>query len=158
MNAWLTRCFTPEEINDALAQMHPLKAPGPDGFGVCFYQQHWDTIGEEVRKEALEFLNKGTFDPSFNSTFIVLIHKVQDSVFVGDFRPISLCHVMYKLVAKVLANRLKKVLAALIFPNQSAFVPGRLITNNIIVAYETLHTMNTRMRGKKGYMAMKLDV
>jgi len=103
-------------------------------------------------------LNKGTFDPSFNSTFIVLIPKVHDSVFVGDYRPISLCHVMYKLVAKVLANRLKKVLAALIFPNQSAFVPGRLITNNIIVAYETLHTMNTRMRGKKGYMAMKLDV
>jgi hypothetical protein len=103
-------------------------------------------------------LNKGTFDPSFNSTFIVLIPKVQDSVFVGDFRPISLRNVLCKLVAKVLANRLKKVLPTLISPNQSAFVPGKLITKNIIVAYEALHTMNTRMRGKKGYMAVKLDM
>lgn len=157
MNVGLTRCFTSKEINDALAQMHPLKAPGPDGFGVCFYQQHWDIVGEEVRKAALEFLNKGTFDPSFNSTFIVLIPKVQDFVSVGDFRPISLCNVIYKLVAKVLANCLKKVLPIIISPNQSAFVPGKLITDNIIVAYEALHIMNTRMRGKKGYMAVKLD-
>jgi hypothetical protein len=154
MNAGLTRCFTTEEINDALTQMHPLKALDQMVLGFVFNQQHWDTVGEEVRKATLEFLNKGTFDPSFNSTFIVLIHKVQDSVFVGNFRPISLRNVLCKLVAKVLANRLKKVLPTLISPNQSSFVPGKLITDNIIVAYEALHTMNTRMRGKKGYMAV----
>jgi hypothetical protein len=95
-------------------------------------------------------LNKGTFDPSFNSTFIVLILKLHDSVSVGDYRPISLCNVLYKLVAKVLANLLKKVLQVLISPSQSAFVSGRLIIDNILVAYEALNTMNTRMRGKKG--------
>ncbi|XP_062158001.1 uncharacterized protein LOC133865598 [Alnus glutinosa] len=155
---WAHKCFTLEEINEALAQMHPLKAPGPDGFGVCFYQQHSDIVGEEVIKVALDFLNKGFFDSSFNSTFIVLIPKLHVPVSVGDYRPISLCNVLYKIVTKVLANRLKKVLPALISPNQSAFVPGRLITDNIIVAYEALHTMNTRMREKKGYMAVKLDM
>lgn len=74
------------------------------------------------------------------------------------FRPISLCNVAYKIIAKVLANRLKVVLPDIISRQQSAFVPGRLISDNIIVAYEALHTMNTWMRGKKGYMAINVDM
>jgi len=150
MNAGLSRVFTEEEIDIALSQMHPLKAPGPDGFGVCFYQQHWDTVGDRVRRVALEFLNKGTIDLAFNSTFIVLIPKLQAAISVDEYRPISLCNVLYKIVAKVLANRLKQVLPTVISPNQSVFVLGHLIIDNILVAYEALHTMNTRMRGKRG--------
>jgi len=67
-------------------------------------------------------------------------------------------HVLYKLIAKVMANRLKKVLPFVICPEQSAFILGKLITNNILVGFETLHTMDARLKGKEGYMALKLDM
>jgi hypothetical protein len=156
MNNELSRVFTPEEVDIALSQMHPFKAP--DGFGVCFYQKHWATVGEGVRQAVLYFLNSGTFEPSLNLTYIALIPKITNAACVSEFRPISLCNVLYKLIAKVLSNRLKVVLGSIISQHQSAFVPGRLITDNILVAYEALHSMNTRMKGKKGYMALKLDM
>jgi hypothetical protein len=157
-NEMLCAVFTPEEVNHALAQMHPLKSPGPDGFGSCFFQKHWQVVGEEVRRSVLDFLNFEIFDPGINSTFITLVPKKSSASSVSDFRPISLCNVLYKLIAKVLANRLKKVLPSLISPAQSAFVPGRLITDNVLVAFEALHSMASRLRGRKGYMAVKLDM
>jgi hypothetical protein len=88
----------------------------------------------------------------------VLVPKIKNPTRVTDYHPISLCNVLYKLAAKVLANRMKKVLTEIISPNQSAFVPGRLITDNIIVAFEALHTMDVRLKGRKGFMALKLDM
>jgi hypothetical protein len=150
MNNILTSHFLPEEVDFALSQMQPLKAQGPDGFGVCFYQHHWATVGNSIRKVVLDFLNLGLFDLSLNSTYIALIPKLSQSVDVTNYRHISLCSVLYKIIAKVLANRLKRVIPGIISPQQSAFIPGWLIPNNVIVAYEALHTMHTRMKGKKG--------
>ena len=97
-------------------------------------------------------------DPTFNMTHVALIPKNNNPLTVSDYRPISLCNVMYKIISKVLANRLKEILPHVIFPFQSAFLPGRLITDNILAAYETLHTMHTRMWSKVGHMRIKLDM
>lgn len=128
--------------------MHPLKSPGPDGFVACFYQSLWSIVRPEVCVAVLDFLNCGNFDPVINHTHVTLIPKKKNPVCVTNYRPINLCNVIYKLASKVLANRLKKVLPNIISNTQSAFILGRLITDNILVAFEALHTMNGRLRGK----------
>jgi hypothetical protein len=95
-----------------------------------------------------EFLNYGIFDSALNETYITLIPKIKSPVNVTDFWPINLCNVLYKIIAKVLANRLKTVLLHIISYTQSAFISGKHITDNIIVAFETFHTMATRLKGK----------
>jgi ribonuclease HI len=158
MNEGLLMPFTAEEIYAALNQMQPLKAPGPDGLHAQFFQQNWAVIGADICAGILDILNSGVMPPNLNMTHIVLIPKIKNPVLVSDFRPISLCNVLYKIISKVLANRLKKILPLIISPTQSAFIPGRLITDNLLAAYETLHTMHTRMGGKKGFMAVKVDM
>jgi hypothetical protein len=97
-------------------------------------------------------------DEKLNSTNIALIPKNSNPCSESEFRPISLCNVLYKLISKIVANRLKKVLPAIISSTQSAFIPGRLITDNILAAYETMHTMQNNMWSKTGYMGLKLDI
>jgi hypothetical protein len=88
MNIKLLSKFTVEEISQALKQMQPLKAPGPDGFTACFYQQNWVTVGEEVCKFVLCFLNTGHLDKRINVTNISLIPKVKRPTHVSEFWPI----------------------------------------------------------------------
>jgi hypothetical protein len=120
MNSKLLRPFTEEEVGLALSQMHPLKSPSPDGFSAGFFQKEWTTVGREVTRATLSFLNGGPFDPAINATNICFIPKVSSPETVKDYRPISLCNVVYKLISKVLANRLKTVLPLIISPEQSA--------------------------------------
>jgi hypothetical protein len=118
----------------------------------------WGTVRQEICRAILEFLNRGNFDNSVNATYIVLIPKKKNPKKITEYRLISLCNVIYKLSAKMLANRMKQILAQIISPTQSAFIPGRLITDNVLVAFEALHTMDACMTGKQGYMALKLDM
>ena len=150
--------YSLEEIRAALFQMGPTKAPGPDGMNALFYQKFWHIVGDDVISAMLDFLNNGIMEPDFNYTHIVLIPKIKSPEKITDYRPISLCNVIYKIISKVLANRLKQILPNLISTSQSAFVPGRLITDNFLVAYESLHAMHCRKKGRRGSLALKLDV
>ncbi|XP_074278676.1 uncharacterized protein LOC141602272 [Silene latifolia] len=157
MNENFRAAYREEEVVEALSQMHPLKAPGPDGMNALFYQTYWHIVGPSVTRMVLGVLNGGEFPCSINRTHIVLIPKKKAPVKLADYRPISLCNVLYKLISKVLANRLKLVLGMLVSENQSAFTPGRLISDNILVAFELFHYMkNSRSSG--GHLALKLDM
>ena len=106
-------------------------------------------MGDNVVIVVLDYLNFSIMVPAINHTHIVLIPKVKSPEKMSDFRPISLCNVIYKIISKVLANRLKQILLNIISSTQSAFIPGRLITDNVLVAYETLHTMNSPKKRQK---------
>jgi hypothetical protein len=158
MNASLMKPFLKEVVQCAIFQMAPTKTPGPDGYPVGFFQKNWSTLGGDICNTILGVLNSGRMPYSLNTTHIALIPKIKNPSSVVDFRPINLCHVLYKIISKVLANRLKKILNYIISHVQSAFIPGRLIIDNVVVAYETLHTMHTRLKGKKRFMAVKVDM
>ncbi|XP_021621434.1 uncharacterized protein LOC110621459 [Manihot esculenta] len=142
-NADLCAPFSNEKFRVTLFQMHPDKAPGPDRLNPAFYQRFWHLIGNDVSDGCRLWLQQGTFPSSLTETLIILISKVDSPETVKDFRPITLCNVLYKIVAKALANRFKRVLPMTISKNQSAFIPHRLITDNIMVAFEMIHNMKT---------------
>ena len=158
MQEILSSEYSAEEIKAVVFQMGPTKAPGLDGMNAFFYQKFWHIVGADVITAVLDFLNTGNMEPDINFTHIVLIPKIKSPEKMSDFRPISLCNVIYKIISKVLANRLKKILPQVISPSQSAFVPGRLITDNVLVAYESLHAMHCQKKGKTGSIALKLDI
>ncbi|KAK6124264.1 hypothetical protein DH2020_042016 [Rehmannia glutinosa] len=150
--------FTDIEVKSALFSMGGTKAPGPDGFQPIFFQKNWDLIGSDLVNVVLDTLNNGKSITEYNDTNIILIPKVTKPSRIADYRPISLCNVVYKVVTKTLANRLKRALSSLISEEQSAFIPGRLISDNILVAFETIHTIRSKTRGKEGLMGLKLDL
>uniref|UniRef100_A0A0A9CAR7 Reverse transcriptase domain-containing protein n=1 Tax=Arundo donax TaxID=35708 RepID=A0A0A9CAR7_ARUDO len=135
----------------------PNKSPGPDGFTAGFFQRHWELLGPCVTRAVLNFLNGGVLPVDINKTILVLIPKVKSPQELKQFRPISLCNVIYKLCSKVIANRLKVFLDEIISEEQSAFVPSRLITDDVLVAYECTHYLK-RKKGKFGACAVKLDM
>lgn len=158
MNEDLQQPFTEEEITTALSQMCPTKAPSPDGLPAVFFQKHWQIVREGVITTCLHVLNeKGNIAP-LNHTYISLIPKVEKPRKVIEFRPISLCNVIYRIVAKVIANRLKQLLYKIISPTQSAFIPNRLITDNVIIRYECLHKIRHNKGKNNGLVALKLYI
>lgn len=114
MNDELLKPFVEDESKHALKQMDANIAPSPDGLAPLFYKQFWGKIGKEVLEAVLAILNSGTIPANLNHTFISLIPKIQSPRKVSDFRPISLSNILYKLISKVLANRLKPLLPKLI--------------------------------------------
>lgn len=136
MNDLLLKPFKEEEVREALFMMNPNKAPGPDGLTAGFYQHHWELIRPAVTRAVLDFLSGGDMPEKVNLTTIVLIPKVRQPQAMKQYRPISLCNVVYKICSKLLANRMRPFLDDIVSEEQSAFVPGRLITDNVLVGYD----------------------
>ncbi|RVW65713.1 LINE-1 retrotransposable element ORF2 protein [Vitis vinifera] len=134
----LEQPFTEEEIHAALMGMNGDKAPGPDGFTVAFWQSCSEFAKEEIVDLFKEFFEEKSFAKSLNSTFLVLIPKKGGAEDLGDFRPISLLGGLYKILAKVLANRIKEVLDKVVSSDQNAFVKGRQILAASLIANEVI--------------------
>lgn len=148
---------TSAEIHKALFDMAPAKAPGLDGFNALFYQHNWSVIGPALCEMVQKTFRDGMVDPLINCSVISLIPKIPKPSLFCHLRPISLCNVSYKIINKVIANRLKPLMPLLIHPSQTSFVAGRNIHDNIIVAQEILHSMRNK-KGKTGWMAIKIDL
>ena len=158
INTELTRPVTEQEIKDSVFAVPPSKAPGPDGFTAEFYQHFWPDIKQTIIDEVTRFFDRNELDESHNHTNLCLISKVGVPTSMSDFRPIALCNVSYKIISKILVNRLKNHLGGVISENQAAFVPGRMITDNAIIAHEVYYALKARKRQANSYMALKTDI
>ncbi|XP_026379639.1 uncharacterized protein LOC113274477 [Papaver somniferum] len=156
-NSFLTRVPNSYEIHQTIKQMNAWSSPGLDGFQAGFYQSNWDVVGKDIIDAIQCFFEFGNMPKEFNKTYLSLIPKTDNAMCHVDFRPIGLCNTVYKIISKIIADRIKPHLKHLISPYQTSFVPGGDIHDNIIVAHEMIHTMKHK-EGYSGTMALKLDL
>ena len=158
MNRKLTKPVSEMEVRKAVFSLHPNKAPGPDGMTPFFFQHFWDVLKNDLIAAISSFFHSGQLLQAINETIITLIPKVESPISVSQYRPISLCNVVYRIISKILVNRLKPFLHHCISSNQSAFIPGRQIIDNIVIAHESIHCLNHRRTGSNEFMTLKLDM
>lgn len=156
-NRFRYRVPSDAEILRTVKQMGPAKAPGSNGFTASFYQRYWSIVGQDICYMIRSFFSSGFLLRQLNSTSVALLPKVNNPSSVDQFRPIGLCNVSYKIISKILANRLEPLLSRLISTTQSTFIPNRTIQDNSITTVEIMHSMKHKFE-KAGLMAIKLDM
>ncbi len=151
---------TPPTEDQILALLKGMKkdaSPGPDGLNVGFYIAAWPWIKQDVTEMVHQFYNTGNFQTGMNHTNITLIPKTKNPTSPADFRPISLCNVSYKIISKSLADQIKFHLPDLISETQQAFIKGRRISNNLVIAQEIVHSFGLNSYKNNSFM-LKLDL
>ncbi|XP_073360435.1 uncharacterized protein [Aegilops tauschii subsp. strangulata] len=152
----LDTIFTEEEVWSAIKEMHPERAPGPDGFTAAFYQKVWPIIKHEIMAVFLKlYVGDGRGFGKLNRAHIVLIPKKPDAEEVGDFRPISLPHSVAKIFAKLLAMRARRRMKEIVTTNQSAFICGRHLHDNFLLVRQVARKLHAR---KADIAFLKLDI
>jgi len=143
-NERLVAVFMEEEIRDAVWQCEGSKSPGPDGFNFSFIRKSWEFIKDDISAAMALFHRTGIIPKGCNASFIALIPKVRDPSKLEQYRPISLVGALYKIISKVLAGRLKKVLPAIIDESQSAFLKNRGILDSVLMANEVVEDLRKK--------------
>nr|GEZ60655.1 hypothetical protein [Tanacetum cinerariifolium] len=136
----MVRTVSKQEVKEAMFYVGDDKYSDLDGYTVAFFKEAWEIIGSDVTNAICEFFTNGTLLKELNHTIIALIPKVKSPSRVNGYRPISCCNVLFKCISKIFSNCIKHSLKDLISPNQSAFVPGRSISDNILLTQELMHS------------------
>ena len=153
----LNRDVCEEEVKAGLFGIGGLKSPGPDGLPAAFFQSQWEVCRKDLCQLVRDSFRVGSFPDILNHTIIALVPKVPSPLDMTQLRPISLCNTTYKVISKVIVQRLRSLMPKVVSPNQVAFIPGRQIQDNIVVAQEVLHKFKF-IKGKQGYVAWKIDL
>lgn len=155
-NAMLTNIPTLEEVKGALFTMNVAGAPGPDGFGGIFYQKFWHIVGVDVYNSILEFFTKGWMLPNLNSNLVVLIPKFNGAYRIEDYMPIALADFQFKIITKVLADRLSSIATKIISNQQRGFIKDRQIAYYICITSEAVNILDHKAYG--GNLALTFDI
>ncbi|KAG0479798.1 hypothetical protein HPP92_010656 [Vanilla planifolia] len=155
-NSILCGQVTPSEVKSIILSMRDSSAAGPDGFTVPFFKACWDVIGDDLTAAVNDFLVGTKLPRSAGAAWLCLIPKGSAVASLSDLRPIALCSVFGKLLSKVLANRLRPLLPSLISPEQTAFIRGRNIADNILLTQEMVHRIDRKRKAPNALF--KLDI
>ena len=145
-------------MEGAVFELGPHKAPGPDLIPAFFYQEFWSIVRQDKLNFVYAFFHSSSLLKSRNRTYLTFIPKVKFLEKVTYFRPICLCNGTYRFISKILVSRLKPYMDMLITPYQNAFIRGRNITNNILLAHEIFDILRKKKGRKKGFGALKIDM
>lgn len=152
----LEKSFTDDEIKAAFKSLPRNKTSGPDGYSVEFFRDTWSIIGPEVLAAIHEFFDSGQLLKQWNATTLVLIPKTSNACTISEFRPISCLNTLYKVISKLLTSRLQGLLSAVIGHSQSAFLPGRSLAENVLLATEMVHGYNRLNISPRGMLKVDL--
>lgn len=152
----LIKPITDEEIREVLFRMPNNKSPGPDGFTAEFFKASWSIIGKDFTTAVHSFFSKGFLPKGLNATILALVAKKDNATEMRDYRPISCCNVLYKVISKIIANRLKGTLSGCISCNQSAFVKDMLLVENLLLATEIVKDYHKEDVSPR--CSMKIDI
>lgn len=155
-NDSLTRAPLWDEVLNCINSLDPDSAPGPDGFSGHFFRHYADVIKDNLMVEVSNFFQGLPLNKSFTSTILTLVPKKANPTCMNDIRPISLCNFKYKILSKILCDRLALIIPFIISKEQSGFVKGRLITDNILLAHELVHNLDRKADG--GNVLIKVDM
>ncbi|KAI0496288.1 hypothetical protein KFK09_022602 [Dendrobium nobile] len=153
----LSKDFSIDEVEEALKGTSDCTAPGEDGVSYSFFKNYWAIIKSDLWKAIQIFLLTADMNKNWKKTQIVLIPKISNPTYAAHYRPVSLCNTVYKLVAKILLNRINFFIPKLITLEQATFIKGRTLHDHILIAQEVFHKFR-HSKASKGLVSIKLDM